>query len=167
MEQTVCRMWLGLRHSGTAQEENTAGGLTGAMLGSWVESSSLMRELKTESLHSGFQTIRTLWSEISASGNIHILRKAHSYGESFMHKHVQHSLVYKSKATVQLPSNRRLVKWSWVYPSNGEVMKVRFIKNFNKKKCLCYITNATFKRQDSELWIQNNHGSEKQTLVVQ
>ena len=24
-----------------------------------------------------------------------------------------------------------------------------------------------FKRQDSELWIQNNHGSEKQTLVVQ
>lgn len=38
------------------------------------------------------------------------LRKAHSHGKSFMHKDVQHSLVYKSKTTVQPPNNRRLVK---------------------------------------------------------
>lgn len=159
-------MWLRLRHSGTAQEENTAGALTGATLGSWVESSSGMTELKTESLHFGFQNIQTLWSKNSTSGNIpsgkHIAME-----KALCNKDVQHSLVYKSKTTVQMPNNRRLVKWSWVYTSNGEVMKVRFTKTFNNKKCLCYITNATFKRQDSELWIQNNHGSEKQTLVVQ
>ena len=44
--------------------------LTGAMLGSWVESSSVMTELKTESLHSGFQNIQTLRSKNSTSGNI-------------------------------------------------------------------------------------------------
>lgn len=38
------------------------------------------------------------------------LRKEHSYGKSFMHKDVQHSVIYKSKTTTQMPNNRRLVK---------------------------------------------------------
>lgn len=72
------------------------------MLGSWVESSSLMRELKT---------VVTLWISKHSAPLIqdfhfwdYTLRKAHSYGKSLMHKDVQHSLVYKSKTTVQLPN---------------------------------------------------------------
>lgn len=145
-------MWLRLRHSGTAQEGNTAGVLTGAMLCPWVESFSLMRELRIESLCSGFQNIQILWPKNSTSGNIPS-GKSIAAEKALCTKMFNTVLFTKAKQQPKCPiiggwlsdlgyySHLMEEWWKW---------GLQRICN-NGKKCLCYITDTKFIRQDSEL----------------